>query len=224
MAELVLVRHGQASFGSENYDKLSPLGHQQSKWLGEYFVSREMHFDAAFCGDLVRHKETMSGIQSAFPKAPDHEILDGLNEFAFQNLLKKYVEQHPDQAPSDKNNPKEIYRLLKNAMRAWMQNEITGELPETWADFERRVADSLSHFQKYWSGKKVLVVSSGGAIAMAISQILNTAKETVIELNLQQKNSGFAHCHFNERSIRLTGFNFVPHLDIPERLEHITYS
>ena len=51
MGELVLVRHGQASFGAEDYDKLSPLGHQQSKWLGEYFKAHDLQFDAVWRGD-----------------------------------------------------------------------------------------------------------------------------------------------------------------------------
>ena len=39
LAELTLVRHGQASFGAANYDQLSDLGMQQSRWLGEYFAA-----------------------------------------------------------------------------------------------------------------------------------------------------------------------------------------
>ena len=58
MAQFYLVRHGQASFGSDNYDQLSPLGHQQARWLGEYFAERDMQFDGLITGDLVRHQET----------------------------------------------------------------------------------------------------------------------------------------------------------------------
>ena len=36
MAELMVVRHAQASFGTDNYDKLSELGHRQSAVLGAY--------------------------------------------------------------------------------------------------------------------------------------------------------------------------------------------
>ena len=38
MAELYLVRHAQASFGTDDYDRLSQLGHRQSRWLGEYLA------------------------------------------------------------------------------------------------------------------------------------------------------------------------------------------
>ena len=36
MGTLYLVRHGQASFGADDYDQLSPLGQQQAVRLGEY--------------------------------------------------------------------------------------------------------------------------------------------------------------------------------------------
>jgi broad specificity phosphatase PhoE len=36
MGTLYLVRHGQASFGADDYDQLSELGRRQSVRLGEY--------------------------------------------------------------------------------------------------------------------------------------------------------------------------------------------
>ena len=62
MGSLYLVRHGQASFGADNYDLLSPLGRQQSVRLGEYFKYKGLHFDAAFTGTLNRQIQTLEGI------------------------------------------------------------------------------------------------------------------------------------------------------------------
>ena len=64
MTDIYLVRHGQASFGKANYDKLSELGGQQAIWLGDYFKHRNVEFDAVFSGDMVRHHETKEGIAS----------------------------------------------------------------------------------------------------------------------------------------------------------------
>ncbi|MGK0529545.1 MAG: broad specificity phosphatase PhoE, partial [Alteromonadales bacterium] len=50
MTDIYLVRHGQASFGKANYDKLSELGGQQAIWLGDYFKHRNVEFDAVFSG------------------------------------------------------------------------------------------------------------------------------------------------------------------------------
>ena len=45
MAELFLVRHAQAAFGTDDYDRLTELGHRQARWLGTYFRERDLHFD-----------------------------------------------------------------------------------------------------------------------------------------------------------------------------------
>ena len=62
MSEVYFVRHGQASFGSDNYDQLSPKGHQQARMLGEYFATQQLQFDHILTGDMVRHRETAEGI------------------------------------------------------------------------------------------------------------------------------------------------------------------
>ena len=58
MAEIYLVRHGQASFNSDNYDRLSDLGRQQSELLGHYFADRNISFDQIFTGTQLRHSQT----------------------------------------------------------------------------------------------------------------------------------------------------------------------
>ena len=44
MQKITFVRHGQASYGSDNYDKLSELGHKQTRLLGEYFKKINYQF------------------------------------------------------------------------------------------------------------------------------------------------------------------------------------
>lgn len=224
MAELTLVRHGQASFGSDDYDQLSHLGRQQSRWLGEYFASHGEGFDCAVLGDLKRHQQTFEAVCEGMGQEPDSLQMPGLNEFDFESLIKAYIHSYPDQAPGPDTSVREYYRLLKRVMMLWMADELEGELPESWAGFEDRVVSVLQFVQREYKGARVLAVSSGGAIAMAISHVLRCPSETVVELNLQQKNSGFAHMFFNEKAFRLTGFNHVPHLDSVERRQHITFS
>ena len=62
MGTLYLVRHGQASFGADDYDQLSALGRRQSVRLGEYLRSKGLSFDAVLTGTLRRHAQTWDGI------------------------------------------------------------------------------------------------------------------------------------------------------------------
>ena len=221
MAELYLVRHGQASFGSDNYDQLSVLGHQQSQWLGEYFRDRGISFDRCVVGSLTRQQETVAGICAGLGTKLELHVHAGFNEFDFHALSRAYCAQHPDQAPQSWRNPREVYALLRLAMRAWSNDELTGDLPETWRGFHDRVASAME-IAREQPFRRILAVSSGGAISMALKQVMEFANETVINLNLQSRNTGINHFFFNNRITYVTSFNHVPHLDQPGRLDAIT--
>jgi broad specificity phosphatase PhoE len=230
MAELYLIRHGQASFGSDNYDQLSPLGHQQAIWLGEYFHERGIAFDAVITGDMVRHTETADGILKGLQhhnlqnNGAEHQVLPGLNEFDFLSLVALYLNKNPDQLPG-KDAPRDtFFKLLKKSMHGWISGEINDTNLETWQHFEQRILNAMQTIQKQYHGQKVLAVSSGGAISMALRQILKAPSETVIELNLQTKNTAVAHCFFNPKTLRMTSYNHTPHLDTNERADKITFS
>jgi broad specificity phosphatase PhoE len=225
MSELYLVRHGQASFGAKNYDKLSELGIQQSKWLGEYFQQREIEFSRLWQGDLLRHHETAEGICSALPLQPQRTVQGNLNEFDFQNIVTAYSSLFPNEKPAADAKPAEFYRLLKKAMKAWSDERLPKALlTESWQQFRARVEQSRQDICAADDGQATLVVSSGGAISMFMSIVLGLGAEQVIELNMQIKNTGYSHFYFNQRTVRLSSFNNIPHLDVPERFNKITFS
>lgn len=224
MTDIYLVRHGQASFGAANYDKLSDLGVQQSQWLGHYFEQRDITFDSVYMGDMVRHRETAEGIAKGMSALPQANINSELNEFNFQAVATAFLTRYPDQKVPDGASRPEYYRLLKKAMLAWAANELDHHLlDESWAGFEDRVATMLSALQNT-QAKRVLVVSSGGAIAMMLKHILGYDASTVINMNLQIRNASFSQCFANTRGVHLNNFNSVPHLDVVDRLHAVTYS
>jgi broad specificity phosphatase PhoE len=228
MTDIYLVRHGQASFGKANYDKLSELGAQQAVWLGDYFHHRDIQFDSVFMGDMVRHRETKEGIAQGLSAGgkylPEATRDSALNEFNFQAVAAAYLSRFPEDKVPEGASPAEFYRLLKKAMLAWSQDELEhGLLDETWAQFEGRVGSMLTRLQNS-DAKRVLVVSSGGAIAMMLKHILGYDSKTVINMNLQIRNASFSQCFANKRGVHLNNFNSVPHLDVTDRLHAITYS
>ena len=58
MTTILLARHGQASFGQANYDKLSELGGTQAQMLGQHYAHTQRRVDAIFTGNLVRQQDS----------------------------------------------------------------------------------------------------------------------------------------------------------------------
>ena len=57
MTQLVLIRHGQASFGAANYDRLSETGERQARLVGRHLAAAGQHFDVMLAGDLQRARK-----------------------------------------------------------------------------------------------------------------------------------------------------------------------
>ena len=229
MPELYLVRHAQASFGTENYDNLSTVGQQQSQWLGEHFLERNITFNVVASGDMQRHKQTVDMISEKMNLSSEqHKVLDGFNEYDFKSMIKAYGVQYPEDkcyetAVKQSGDKKAFYRLLRQVLLVWNKDQIGG-LTESWQSFQQRVAAEMAAIQQtVKSGERMLVISSGGAISMFIGLVLALTAEKIIDLNLQTKNRGISHFFFNKQTMNLSGFNATPHLDHPQRLQHITY-
>ncbi len=57
MTTIYFIRHGQASFGAESYDQLSPNGELQAKILGQYFdqiLKKRLWWCQAPCSDISK--------------------------------------------------------------------------------------------------------------------------------------------------------------------------
>ena len=136
MAELVLVRHGQASFGADDYDKLSELGWRQSRWLGEYFAERGATFDRVIRGSLRRHAETLTGIAEGMGRPLEGAEDPRLNEYDSHALLNAHLKGGPLPQGGDR---REHFRILREAMYAWTDGTLAGAPHEPFAEFRKRV-------------------------------------------------------------------------------------
>ena len=110
-------------------------------------------------------------------------------------------------------------------MGAWSSEQLEPSmLNETWTEFRQRVLDVLNAMRQQNHKKPILLVSSGGAISMLMSLVLELEAKHVIELNMQVRNASYSQFFFNRDTVRLSSFNNVPHLDIPERVGAVTFS
>lgn len=220
MAELLLVRHGQASFGADDYDKLSELGWQQSRWLGEYFAVRGMAFDRVIRGSLRRHAETLAGIAEGIGRPLDGAEDARFNEYDAQALLRAHLKAEPRPQGGDR---REHFRVLREAMYAWTDGTLAGAPHEPFADFRDRVLAALAA-ARAGEAKRVLVVSSGGPISTVLAEVLGMPLRGVVDLNLQTRNTGITELQSGARRIHCVSFNNVPHLERPDRAGALTYS
>ena len=231
MSELFLVRHAQASFGSDNYDQLSPLGFQQSTWLGEHFRERDIHFDRVITGSLVRQRQTAAGILQAYDKKIEIDELPGLNEFDFHLLGAEYCRLTNTPLPQLADGHRPFFQLLRLAMQAWADDtlfasELDGScvLAESWQQFHDRVATTITAIRQTEDAERILVISSGGAIAMALSQVLQCSVEALINMNMQIKNTGVSQLYSTQSRLVLSSFNNAPHLERLDRRDALTYA
>ena len=225
MAELILVRHGQASFGEDDYDKLSELGWRQSRWLGEHFAERGAAFDRVIRGSLRRHVETLNGIAEGMGRALDGSEDPRLNEYDSHALLSAHLKGKPLPESGDR---REHFRILREAMYAWTDGTLLSGNPdgaplEPFAEFRRRVLGALTELRG-GAVKRVLVVSSGGPISTILAEVLGMPQRGVVDLNLQTRNTGISELQAGASRIHCVSFNNVPHLDRPDRAGALTYS
>lgn len=230
MGQLILVRHGQASFGAEDYDQLSDLGKRQGHRLGEYWReasqsperSDALAFDAVLMGSLKRHRQTWEAIAEGARLQMTPEVWPGLNEYDSHALIETI---HP--AALAKPDTPEMYRhhfrLLRTALQKWMAGETQPEGMPSFAEFSGGIQAVLNHVREKYQGR-VLIVSSGGPIATAVSQVLAAPSETAIELNLRIRNTAVTEFSFTPKRHMLLSYNNLPHLDSPAHQSWVTYS
>jgi len=223
MAELYLVRHAQASFGTEDYDRLTELGHRQSRWLGEYFAERGMRFDRVVTGTLRRHRETWEGIAEGWHGAPKAEVDAGLDEYRAESLVAAYARANSVGYSPGHADRREHFRLLRKVLYAWADGTLDAEGHLRFADFLAAARTALESARRPGAAR-VLVVSSGGPISALLGSLIDAPPRRMVDLNLQARNSGVSELRFNERALHVVSFNNVPHLDRPGRSEAITYS
>ncbi len=223
MAELYLVRHGQASYDQADYDQLSPLGVEQAELLGRHFAEQDLAFDGLLTGSQVRHLQTADAICRGLGYPLPAERDPGLNEYDFEQLVEAYRHQNPEAKGRAESDRDSFYRQMKQILLLWCDNLLSGDLPETWEAYLKRITDVQNRIRQS-NSRRLLVVSSGGPIAAFTHLVLKTPAATAIELNLQVRNTSYSHYFFNEQNLKLSSFNNVSHLDKAEHRTKITYS
>ena len=176
--QIFVVRHGQASARSHDYDVLSPLGARQAARLGASFARAGVRFDAVFCGPRRRHHDTarhlVDGARAAGAAMPDAIELPSSDELPLGSILALWLPRvaHSDpvaRAVAERRfdyTDDEIRALLSRAMTDWAVGEVADPSLPSFAMFAARIGDSLVHLRAH--AETTLLITSAGSMAAAL--------------------------------------------------------
>lgn len=238
MSRIFLVRHAQASFLSENYDQLSPLGETQARLLGEYWALRKMSFTRAFCGPASRHRETAALSANAYKSTglhfPQLQVMNEFDEFQGEAVLRQALPQlipgnntvcelHQafQAASSDAEKRTSFERLFEAVISMWINRELNLHDVESWEEFAARVNRGLTNiFANASKGEHVVVFTSGGPIGIAVQRALHLSPQDTLRVAWMSRNCSFTEFLFSRDRLTLSSFNSFPHLDDPALLTY----
>jgi broad specificity phosphatase PhoE len=213
-----LIRHAQASWGSADYDRLSPLGETQARQLGGWLAGEATNYVQVVRGSLRRHAQTLELITAEFAAAgsalPAPRIDPDWNEFDHVPVLRAYAAAHPDDADvvaARAGDSLALRALLMGALRGWREGRFDDVAGETWPAFGARVAAARGRIAAHAGA--VLVVTSGGAIWRCAQAALDLDDQGLVDAKLSfLRNSSISEFERGRERWRMLSWDEVPHL------------
>jgi broad specificity phosphatase PhoE len=230
MSTLYLVRHGQASFGTDNYDQLSPAGREQVQLLAAYFRDTGERIDRIYSGSLNRQRETADILAAALTPQEPVRIDAAFDEYDGDVILHAFAASLSDAQrtaagwPQLRTQRRAFQLFLERAARAWVDARITADDLVPWHSFHGRIIGALGHIMREEGRSKTLILStSGGVIGTLVAHVFGLANHAGIELNWAVHNASITRLLYSAERITLSMFNALPHLDCEGHRALITY-
>lgn len=230
MSVLALVRHGQASFFADEYDRLSPKGVEQSRLLGQYWVHQNARFDTVYVGPRWRQQQTAVEVGAQYREAglswPEPILSAELDEYDLAGLFtyfspslasrNKAFEGLRDEYHSNADNSmsaSRFQRMFEMLLTHWQIAPVADDRVESWPTFRDRVRCGLNLLTSgQGQGRRVAAFTSGGFIGTAVGLVLGAPDRTALDLNWRVRNSSTTSFLFNSDRVTLDEFNTVAHL------------
>jgi broad specificity phosphatase PhoE len=238
MGTLFLVRHAQASFLEQDYDKLSQVGEAQAIVLGEYWARRNVLFDRVWVGPRVRHKESANLVRKSYGKAgvtfPEPLVLPEFDEYQAEAVLagslpeliekdERICKLHAAfQASSAQAGRRASFqKLFEAVIGMWVGGAISLRGVETWLEFCARVNSGLAKVcGSGGHGERIAVFTSGGPIAVAMQRALRLSPGSTLGVSWMSRNSSWSEFLCSEQRFTLSSFNVHAHIDDPAMLTY----
>jgi broad specificity phosphatase PhoE len=216
MPTVLLVRHGQASFGEADYDVLSDLGRRQSELLGSALARRGTRATRLVSGELHRQLGTAERLAAAL--GVETEADARWNEYDDADVISHHsgstarLGRNADGSPSLSSDA--FQAVIDDALAAWIEAGEDGPAGEPWSRFSGRAHAALEDLAaSLGAGETGIAVSSGGTIAALAAALLGAPPQTMVALNRVAVNTGVSKVAIGRRGATLVSYNEHAHLD-----------
>jgi broad specificity phosphatase PhoE len=227
LGTLYLIRHGQASYGDVDYDRLSSRGQEQARAVGR--VLARIQPTATYAGPLKRQQQTIAlAVDEAAAQGvtvPAPATLPELAEYpAFemlQHLIPRLVAEDPKFAQlTNAPTPRLLDEAFHTILGKWAQDEWTVEGVERVRDFVLRVRTGLDRvLRAAASGARIVAVTSAGPIGVAVGLTFGIPDHRMVRTSIVIRNASITELVFRSQDfdwqpdqLSLQTFNLTAHL------------
>ena len=225
---LYLIRHGQASYGELDYDRLSPRGIEQAVAVGQW--AADIGLDALYTGPLRRQRQTAQyAREAADGRLPAPQELAELAEYPAYEMLQHLVPRLVAEDPAFEQlttapTPRLLDQAFNTILNKWSRDEWTVDGVERVAAFVGRIRRALDRVLRAAnSGAKLGCVTSAGPIGVAVGLVFGIPAERMVRTSIVIRNASITELRFRSQGfdwqpdqLSLVTFNLTAHL--PEEL------
>lgn len=236
MGSIYLIRHGQASFGADDYDVLCATGVRQSEILGDHLARLGTAFDHCYSGTLQRQRHTaehaLRRLSSAGLPTPQLHIEPAFDEFKAEELIRAHLPELLEHEPralhilrNAADHRSDFQRLFQFVIDGWLGGRLNTPGVESWEAFAARVEQGLRRVIERANNDRarIAIFTSGGAITALLHRVSGVPPLKAFELNWQIVNTSLTRLKFRGSDLSLASFNNHAHLELLKAPELITY-
>jgi broad specificity phosphatase PhoE len=219
MPTVLLVRHGQASFGTDDYDVLSAAGHRQAEIVAASLGERGYRADRLVCGTLRRQRETAAAFVVA--AGPELEVDPRWDEFDSEDILRHHSAEAVRLDVPEGGAPmtnREFQAAIELAQAQWVEHAERSPTSQTWPEFSGAGTAALRDLASgLTSGETAIVVTSGGVIAALLCALWDTPAALFPALNRVTVNTSVTKVAVGSTGTNILSFNDHSHLESVDR-------
>lgn len=235
MSVIYMVRHGQASFGRDNYDELSQRGIEQSRILARHWLKTGVNVDALYTGEMVRQRDTALEVLKIWTEAgialPEMQTLSEFNEYNSKALILSHIEDLVREDPSVGEDLKVVYtdkkafqRIFEKIIAKWSTGTLYKPGIQTWEEFKQTVRAGIRKVMTdNGRSKNIVIFTSGGAISASVQMAMGLSDEETIRIAWHVINASVTKFAYNAERITMIAFNNTAHLELERDPGLITY-